>query len=62
MSASQGQWSRPEFVAISWQYLRSYFRLPEPHIAARQNWLPPFCWNRQKTIGSPTLAAMFIRL
>ena len=25
---------------FSWQYLRSYFRLLEPHIAARQNWLP----------------------
>ena len=43
--ASQGQWSRPEFVAISWQYLRSYFRLPEPHIAARQNRLPAISWK-----------------
>ena len=47
--ASHGQWSRPEFVAISWQYLRSYFRLAEPHIAARQN----RTGGRQERIGSP---------
>ena len=44
-SASQDQWSRPKFVAIGWQYLRSYFRLPEPHIAARQNRLPAISWK-----------------
>jgi hypothetical protein len=27
--SGQGQWSSPEFVAICWHYLRSYFRLPD---------------------------------
>ena len=30
---------------VGWQYLRSYFRLPEPHIAARHNRLPAISWK-----------------
>jgi len=56
--ASHGQWSRPEFVAISWQYLRSYFRLAEPHIAARQN----RTGGRQEKDWQSHLAAMFFWL
>jgi hypothetical protein len=60
--ASQGQWSLPEFVAISWQYLRSYFRLLEPHIAARQNWLPAISRNKTDWDGPYSSGDVFSAL